>query len=116
MPKRKPIAEDPVQKLPPVRDPEAREQQLIALAENCAEALLLKGTAPAPIIVHYLRRATERERLENEKLRLELDLTKAKTEAIKAGQESKQLFAEAIEAMRAYRGEDIRHGQDQDLQ
>ncbi len=112
MPKRKPIQIEAAQKLPPVRDPEAREQQLIALAENCAEALLLKGTAPAPIIVHYLRRATERERLENEKLKLELDLTKAKTEAIKAGQANTKLFEDAIAAMRKYRGEDGRDEQD----
>lgn len=115
MPKRKPIQVKDAQKLPPVRDPEAREQQLIALAENCAEALLLKGTAPAPIIVHYLKRATEREKLENEKLKLELELTKAKTDSLRAGQESTQLFTAAIEAMRAYRGEDAIHGKDTDL-
>lgn len=113
MPKRKPIVTETPAKLPPVHDPEAREQQLIALAERCAEQMMLKGNAPAPIIVHYLKRGTEKEKLENEKLRLELDLTIAKTEAIKAGQESTRLFEDAIKAMQAYRGEGAGRAEDQ---
>lgn len=90
--------------MPPAKDPEAREAQLIALAERQAEKMMRNGNAPAPIVVHYLRRATEKDKLEQEKLKLELELTKAKTEALRATQENNKLIEEAINAMKSYRG------------
>lgn len=104
MPKRKPNPLKSELKMPPAKDPEAREAQLIALAEKQAEQMMLAGNAPAPIVVHYLRLATKKDELENEKLALELELTKAKTEAIKATQENNRLIEEAINAMKSYRG------------
>lgn len=106
MPRRKVIVGEELPKMPPAKDPEAREAQLIALAEWQAEQMMRKGNAPAPIVVHYLRRATEKDKLEQEKLRLELELTKAKTEALKATQASNELMEAAIAAMKSYKGGD----------
>lgn len=104
MPKRKAIVNEELPKMPPAKDPEAREAQLIALAEWQAEQMMRQGNAPAPIVVHYLRRASEKDRLEQEKLKLELELTKAKTEALKATQASNELMEAAIAAMKSYKG------------
>lgn len=53
----------------PAITPEARENQMIALAEQMAEKQLLEGTASAQVVVHYLKLGTTKARLENEKLR-----------------------------------------------
>lgn len=89
---------------PPAVTPEAREQQMIALAEKCAEKQLRDGTAPAQIIVHYLRLATERDKLERENLALQKELIAAKTEAYHNAQDMKELYENAIKAMKTYGG------------
>ena len=102
--KQKPI-ESPME-MPPAVDPEARQAQLVYLAERCAEQQLKDGTASAMVIVHYLRLATDRDRLERENLELQQELIKAKTEAYKNEQASKEMYEAAIAAMRSYRGAD----------
>jgi hypothetical protein len=77
---------------------------MIALAEEAAEKLLREGKAPAQVITHYLKLGSSRERLEQEKLALETELVKAKTEQIAAQQKSEVMFAKAIEAMSLYQG------------
>lgn len=83
---------------------EARENQLILLATNLAEKRLRDGTATSPIIAHYLRLGTTRERLEQEKLKSENELAKAKTESYQASKDSKELYKEALAAFRRYSG------------
>lgn len=89
----------------PGSTPEARESQMINLADQLAEKQLREGTASAQVITHYLKLGSSRERLEQEKLSLETELVKAKTEQIAGQQRQEELFAEAIKAMRAYQGE-----------
>lgn len=96
----------------PAIDPQSRENQLIAAATNLAEKQLLDGTASSQVIVHYLRLATAREKTEREILELQKELVKAKTEAIKASQQTEELYRNAINAMRGYMGLD----DDQDVQ
>lgn len=81
---------------------EGRENQLIALATDLAEKRLREGTASSQEIVHFLKLGSERERLEREKLLSENKLLKAKTESIESSQEIKELYAEAIKAMKGY--------------
>ena len=50
----------------PALTPEAREDQLIALATNLAEKQLLEGTASSQVITHYLKMGSTKERLERE--------------------------------------------------
>lgn len=92
---------------PPVRPAitfEGRENQLIALAVDCVEQRMRNGTASAQEYIHYLKLASTKERLEKEKLELELELVRAKTEALQAAQISEALYAEAMEAFKRYTG------------
>jgi hypothetical protein len=88
----------------PATTPDERESQMINLADTLAEKQLREGTASAQVITHYLKLGSSRERLEQEKLALETELVKAKTEQIAGQQRQEELFAEAIKAMRAYQG------------
>lgn len=96
---------EPTQKIRPALTPEARENQMISLAERLAEKQLLEGTASSQVIVHYLKLATVREKLEKEKLAEENKLLRAKTEALEAAKEGNALYAEALRAMRTYSGQ-----------
>lgn len=91
-------------KLRPALTPEARENQMTALAMDLVEQRLLDGTASSQETVHFLKLATAKARLERERLELENELTKAKTESIRAQKRSDELFAEAIKAFKTYSG------------
>ena len=83
--------------------PEARENQMIALAVDLAEKQLTEGTASAQVITHYLKLATTREKIEKEILEKQKDLITAKTDQIKSQATSEELYAEALAAMKRYR-------------
>lgn len=90
---------------PPAKTPEARENQLINLAYDQAELLMIEGRAGAPIIVHFLKMGTERDKLEIERLRNESEYLKKKTEMVDQGERMEALVREATEAMTMYRGD-----------
>lgn len=90
----------------PARDPEARENQMISHAVDLAEKQLIEGTASAQVIVHYLKLATVKTQLENEKLRKENEFLEAKAEVLKSQQRMEAVYEEAIAAMRKYSGAD----------
>lgn len=89
----------------PALTPDARENQMIALAVDLAEKQLIEGTASSQVITHFLKLATSRERLEREKLEKENELLRAKTEAIESAKRVEELYSDALRAMRSYRGE-----------
>ncbi len=89
----------------PALDPEARENQLIALAINLAEKQLMEGTASSQVITHYLKLGSTKERIEKEILEKQKDLITAKTEAIQSAKRVEELYANALEAMRTYSGQ-----------
>ena len=101
---------EPIKNVRPALTPEARENQMIALAVDLAEKQLLEGTASSQVITHYLKLGTQRERLERERLEKENQLLTAKTEALQSAKRSEELFAEAIKAMKKYSG----HGDSDD--
>lgn len=78
--------------------PEARENQLIALAVDLAEDQLRNKTASAQVITHFLKLATEKERLERERLENENKLLIARTKSIEAADRMEALYAEALSA------------------
>lgn len=88
----------------PGRTPEEREKQMIALAVDQAEKQLREGTASSQVITHYLKLGTSRADLEAERMRLENELLKAKTEALQSAKRTEELYANAIKAMRRYNG------------
>lgn len=104
MPRKKLIADETGKNEPPALTPEERERQMIALAERCAEKQLRDGTASSQIIVHYLRLATAREMLEREILEKQKGLIDAKIQAYESGQDIKELYEQAVQAMQNYHG------------
>ena len=86
--------------------PAEAERLNISLASKLAEKQLRAGTASATVITHYLKLATERERLEKERMISENQLAVAKIEQMGSTEEIKQLYGEALRAMRAYSGQD----------
>ena len=97
-------------KVRPALNPEAREKQMIALAVDLAEQQLIDGTASSQVITHYLKLGTTRETLEKELLEREVELKKARTEALQSSKHIEELYTEAIKAMRKYNG----HGDEED--
>lgn len=84
--------------------PEARENQMIALAVDLAEQQLRDGTASAQVITHYLKLGATTAQYEKEQLKLENELLKAKAESLKSAERTEELYKDAIDAMRSYGG------------
>lgn len=89
---------------PPALTPEARENQLIALAVDLAEKQLREGTASSQVISHFLKLGSTRAELEKEKLRSDNELSRAKAENLRSQERQDEMFQKAIEAMRRYQG------------
>lgn len=92
---------------PPASTPENRENQLISLAVDLAERQLADGTASAQVISHFLKQASEREKLERERLRHENALLMAKADSIASAKRIEELYESALNAMRTYSGQDV---------
>jgi hypothetical protein len=59
-----------LKKRPPAATPEARENQLAALAYDLAEKQLREGTASSQVVTHFLKAVSTRERVEKEILEI----------------------------------------------
>ena len=102
-PKRSSSGQKP-KRLPPAKTPEGRENQMIALAMDQAELMMLEGTAPAPIITHFLKAGSQRDKLERERLQNENALLIRKVENLESTTRSEELNREVIQALREYQG------------
>lgn len=91
--------------MPPALTPEARENQLIALAMNLAEEQLRNGTASSQLITEFVKRGSTKAKLEKEILEEQKGLMAAKTEALQSAKRIEELYADAISAMRKYNGQ-----------
>lgn len=63
-----------------------------------------EGTASSQVITHYLKLATEKERLERAILEKQKALIEAKTENYKMAQHMDEIYNNAIAAMKKYSG------------
>lgn len=88
----------------PAIDPDAREQQLISYAIDLVEKRLLEGTASSQETTHFLKLASSKYRLEQEKMKLENELTKAKTESIHSDKHTEEFYAKVYSAIMDYSG------------
>lgn len=88
----------------PATTPEARENQMVALAHDLAEKQLRNGTASSQVISHYLKLGSSREKLEQERLAMEVDLLGAKKEMMESAKRVEELYGKALDAMRSYAG------------
>lgn len=91
-------------KRPPATTPEGRELQLQALAFDQAELQLREGVAPAPVVVHFLKLASERNQLELEKIKLESARIIKQNERDDQADRLEELYASAIKHMVVYQG------------
>lgn len=96
--------DNPSQRRPPARTPEARENQLVAMAYDLVEQRIRKGTATSQEVTHFLKLGSTKERMEKEMLAQEIKLKQAKTEAIQSAKRMEELYDNAIKAMRTYGG------------
>lgn len=106
MPRGRKVSETSVKQRRPATTPEARENQLIALAVDLAEKQLMEGTASSQVITHYLKLGSTKERIEKEILEKQKDLIEAKTDALKSAKRMEELYSNAIAAFQVYRGDD----------
>lgn len=112
--KKKTQSKEPTKKIRPATTPEARENQLIALAVDLAEKQLLEGTASSQVITHYLKLGTQKEKLEREILENKKQLIQAQTENLQAAKRIEELYSNALKAMQHYSGQDIAGDDDED--
>jgi hypothetical protein len=90
---------------PPATTPEGRENQLVSAAIDLAETQINNGTASAQVITHFLKLGSTRERLEQQRLEHENELTRVRIEAIESQKRVEELYMEALQAMRSYSGD-----------
>jgi TRAP-type uncharacterized transport system substrate-binding protein len=80
---------------------------MINLAVDAAEDMMRSGNAPAQIVTHYLKLGSSREKLEQERLAMEVRIAEAKIEQMKSVERIEELYEKAIHAMQAYKGEQM---------
>jgi hypothetical protein len=88
----------------PARTPEARELELAAAAYDLAEEQIQSGTASSQVLTHFLKMGSTRERIEQERIRHEVELMEVKKEQLEGQKRVEELYANALDAMRGYSG------------
>lgn len=88
----------------PVTTPEARENEMIALAMDVVEQRMRDGTASAMEVCHFLKLGSTESRLARKETEKRIELADAKIAAYKSAEEIKELYAEAITSMKEYGG------------
>ncbi len=110
------ITKDSTPRQRPAINPEARENQMIALAVDLAEKQLQSGKASSQVITHFLKLGSTKEKIEQEILREQKKLISAKTDAIQSAKKVEELYSNALNAMRSYSSDTIHSGkQNEDL-
>jgi hypothetical protein len=79
---------------------------MVSLAHDLAERQIREGSASSQVITHFLKLGSTRERLEQERLAHENELTRVKIESLESQQRMEELYGEAIRAMRSYIGDE----------
>lgn len=105
---------DDVRRSAPAHSPEARENQMIALAMDVASKRMREGTASSQVVTHFLKLGSMREELEKEKLQQENELLRAKTESLQSSKRVEELYKQALSAMSAYSGTNYDEGAETD--
>lgn len=88
----------------PATSPEIREMQLADAAYDLAEDQIKSGNASSQVITHFLKMGSTRERLEQERMRHEVELMEAKKDHMASQQRVEAMFGEALQAFRGYAG------------
>lgn len=104
MAKKKTQMPNPDRKSRPALTPEARENQMISLAYDLVEQRFRDGTASSQETTYFLKLASDKTRLEKEKLEEENKLLRAKTEAIQEDRKSAEFYSQVLDALKLYSG------------
>lgn len=83
---------------------EGQEDKLVSLAADLVEQRLRDGTATSQETTTILKLGMRAHRLELQLMEQELELRRAKTEAIKASKTRDELYDKVMKAMRRYQG------------
>jgi hypothetical protein len=78
---------------------------MVSAAIDLAEKQIQSGTASSQVITHFLKLGSTRERLEQQRLEHENELTRVKIEALESQKRVEELYLEALSAMRSYAGD-----------
>lgn len=105
MPARRKKSEQTESRRIPARTPEGRENQLVSAAHDLAERQIESGIASSQVITHFLKLGSSRERLEQERLAHENELTRVRIENLESQKRMEELYSDAINAMRSYSGQ-----------
>ena len=84
--------------------PEGRENEMIMLAYQEVERRIRDHTATSQELCHFLKMGSEKERLEREKLEVEMELQRVRANSIESGKYMEELYNNAIAAMKLYSG------------
>jgi cell division protein FtsL len=72
------------------------------MAYEAAEQQIADGKASSQVLTHFLKMGTARERLEQERLKNENELLKAKVGSLAQADRIEKMYSEALSAMRRY--------------
>jgi len=78
---------------------------MVSAAIDLAEKQIRNGSASSQVITHFLKLGSTRERLEQQRLEHENELTRVKIEALESQKRVEELYMEALQAMRSYSGD-----------
>lgn len=89
----------------PARTPEERESILISKSLNLIESQIEDGSVSSTVLSIYAKASTERDRIEKERLRAEVDVLHKKLETMEAAIDLKNLMEDALGHFKGYTGE-----------
>jgi hypothetical protein len=106
VPARRRVSEpEPTRRKKPATTPEGRENEMVSAAIDLAEKQIRNGSASSQVITHFLKLGSTRERLEQQRLEHENELTRVKIETLESQKRVEELYKEALAAMRSYAGD-----------
>lgn len=92
---------------PPATTPEDYERRLQGLAYELAERQLRDGSISATVLAQLVKSGSQRERMEQERLKAQVELDVRKAEGMESAIRMEEKYDAAINAMRAYGGHDV---------
>lgn len=90
----------------PARSEEELEKRCCGYAYDLAAKWLKEGTAPAQVVVHFLKIASMKEQAELEKTRKEIEVLEAKKKYMESSEKQEEKYQEVIQAISSYMGKD----------
>lgn len=88
---------------PPATTPQARENQLVALAYDVAEQMMRSGSPPAQVVTHFLKMGSSEHEAELRKKDEEIAYLRARNESLQKQDNGGALAEAALAALGSYR-------------